>query len=350
MEGIHNIMKLLSIAVPCYNSQDYMEKCVESLVVGGDEVEILVVNDGSSDNTAAIADQLQERYPGIVKAIHQPNKGHGGAVNTGLENATGMYFKVVDSDDKVKASAFRTILDKLREYKDAEEKIDLLISNFVYDKEGQAHKKVMQYRSALPVNRMFTWDETKHFKKGQYILMHSVIYRTELLRECGLRLPEHCFYVDNIYVFQPMPGVKNMYYLDVNFYYYFIGRDDQSVNQEVMIRRLDQQAKVNRIMYDYFSDSVRDGRIEKKSHLYKYMYNYLEIITTITSVLAIISQDEEKIAIKDRLWEYLEQKDHELYLKLKRGPFGAAVHLPGKAGAAVVAAAYSIAREIFGFN
>lgn len=350
MEGIHNIMKLLSIVVPCYNSQDYMEKCVESLVVGGDEVEILVVNDGSSDNTAAIADQLQERYPGIVRAIHQPNKGHGGAVNTGLENATGMYFKVVDSDDKVKASAFRTILDKLREYKDAEEKIDLLISNFVYDKEGQAHKKVMQYRSALPVNRMFTWDETKHFKKGQYILMHSVIYRTELLKECGMRLPEHCFYVDNIYVFQPMPGVKNMYYLDVNFYYYFIGRDDQSVNQDVMIRRLDQQAKVNRIMYDYFSDSVRDGRIEKKSHLFKYMYNYLEIITTITSVLAIISQDEEKIAIKDRLWEYLEQKDHELYLKLKRGPFGAAVHLPGKAGAAVVAAAYSIAREIFGFN
>ena len=343
-------MKLLSIVVPCYNSQDYMEKCVESLVVGGDEVEILVVNDGSSDNTAAIADQLQERYPGIVRAIHQPNKGHGGAVNTGLENATGMYFKVVDSDDKVKASAFRTILDKLREYKDAEEKIDLLISNFVYDKEGQAHKKVMQYRSALPVNRMFTWDETKHFKKGQYILMHSVIYRTELLKECGMRLPEHCFYVDNIYVFQPMPGVKNMYYLDVNFYYYFIGRDDQSVNQDVMIRRLDQQAKVNRIMYDYFSDSVRDGRIEKKSHLYKYMYNYLEIITTITSVLAIISQDEEKIAIKDKLWEYLKQKNHELYLKLKRGPFGAAVHIPGKAGAAVVAAAYSIAREIFGFN
>ena len=343
-------MKLLTIAVPCYNSQDYMEKCIESLVVGGEEVEILIVNDGSADNTAEIADRLEERYPGIVRAIHQPNKGHGGAVNTGLENASGLYFKVVDSDDKVKASAFKSILDKLREYKDAEEKIDLLISNFVYDKEGQAHKKVMQYRSALPVNRMFTWDETRHFKKGQYILMHSVIYRTQLLKDCGMRLPEHCFYVDNIYVFEPMPSVKNMYYLDVNFYYYFIGRDDQSVNQEVMIRRHDQQSRVNRIMYDYFSDSVRDGRIEKKSHLYKYMYNYLEIITTITSVLAIISQDEEKIAIKDDLWEYLDQKDHELYLKLKRGPFGAAVHLPGKAGSKVVSAAYTIAREIFGFN
>ena len=143
-------MKLLTIAVPCYNSQDYMEKCVESLVVGGEEVEILIVNDGSADNTAEIADRLEERYPGIVRAIHQPNKGHGGAVNTGLENASGLYFKVVDSDDKVKASAFKSILDKLREYKDAEEKIDLLISNFVYDKEGQAPKKVMQYRKRSP--------------------------------------------------------------------------------------------------------------------------------------------------------------------------------------------------------
>ena len=327
-----------------------MENCVSSLVVGGDEVEVLVVDDGSADRTAEIADQLEARYPGIVRAIHQPNKGHGGAVNTGIENATGLYFKVVDSDDKVKASAFKTILDKLRENHEAEEKIDLLISNFVYDKEGQAHKKVMEYRKVLPVGRMISWDEAKRFRKGQYILMHSVIYRTELLRECRLRLPEHCFYVDNIYVFNPMPYVKNLYYLDVNFYYYFIGRDDQSVNEEVMIGRLDQQARVNRIMFDYFSEGVSEGLIEKKSQLYKYMYNYLEIITTITSVLAIISDDEEKLAIKDELWDYLSEKDHELYLKLRRGVFGTVVHLPGRVGKKVVSTGYGIARNIFGFN
>ena len=327
-----------------------MENCVSSLVVGGDEVEVLIVDDGSADRTAEIADQLEARYPGIVRAIHQPNKGHGGAVNTGIENATGLYFKVVDSDDKVKASAFKTILDKLRENHEAEEKIDLLISNFVYDKEGQAHKKVMEYRKVLPVGRMISWDEAKRFRKGQYILMHSVIYRTELLRECRLRLPEHCFYVDNIYVFNPMPYVKNLYYLDVNFYYYFIGRDDQSVNEEVMIGRLDQQARVNRIMFDYFSEGVSEGLIEKKSQLYKYMYNYLEIITTITSVLAIISDDEEKLAIKDELWDYLSEKDHELYLKLRRGVFGTVVHLPGRVGKKVVSTGYGIARNIFGFN
>ena len=92
-------MKILSIAVPCYNSQDYMEHCVETLLTGGEKVEIIIVNDGSKDDTAAIADRLAEKYPTIVKAVHQENGGHGEAVNTGIKNATGVFFKVVDSDD-----------------------------------------------------------------------------------------------------------------------------------------------------------------------------------------------------------------------------------------------------------
>ena len=85
-------MKVLSITVPCYNSQEYMRKCIESLLSGGDEVEILVVDDGSSDRTLEIAQEYEKNYPGIVRAIHQENKGHGGAVNTGLAHATGLYF------------------------------------------------------------------------------------------------------------------------------------------------------------------------------------------------------------------------------------------------------------------
>ena len=85
-------MKLLSVTVPCYNSQDYMRHCVETLLPGGDEVEILIVDDGSKDDTAAIADQLQAQYLTIERAIHQENAGHGGAVMKGLENATGLYF------------------------------------------------------------------------------------------------------------------------------------------------------------------------------------------------------------------------------------------------------------------
>ena len=127
-------MKLLSVAIPCYNSQDYMENCIESLLPGGDEVEIIIVDDGSKDGTGAIADEYAARYPGIVKAIHQENGGHGEAVNTGLRNATGLYFKVVDSDDWVNAEAYREILETLQDLAGGPQMVDMFISNFVYEK------------------------------------------------------------------------------------------------------------------------------------------------------------------------------------------------------------------------
>ena len=107
-------MKILSIAVPCYNSQEYMRKCVDSLLKGGEDVEILIVDDGSKDDTLKIARDYEEKYPTIVKAIHQENKGHGGAVNTGLAHATGLYFKVVDSDDWLNEEALKKALEVLK--------------------------------------------------------------------------------------------------------------------------------------------------------------------------------------------------------------------------------------------
>ena len=234
-------MKLLSVAVPCYNSQEYMKNCIDSLLEGQDLVEIIIVDDGSKDNTAAIADEYAAKYPDIVKAVHQENGGHGEAVNTGLRNATGLYFKVVDSDDWVNKEAYLAILDKLREITGGPQTLDMMISNFVYEKQGAKRKKVMRYKSYMPENKIFTWKEMGRMPVGKYILMHSVIYRTGLLRDCGLELPKHTFYVDNLFVYQPLPHVQTMYYMDVNFYRYFIGREDQSVHEDVMIRRIDQQ-------------------------------------------------------------------------------------------------------------
>ena len=239
-------MKLLSVVVPCYNSENYMRKCIDSLLVGGEDVEIIIVDDGSTkDRTAEIADEYAGKYPTIVKAVHQENGGHGAAVNTGIRNATGLYFKVVDSDDWVKAEAYVKVLETLREMAGGASTLDMLVCNFVYEKEGEKRKKVMHYRHILPQGKMVSWKDCHHFTKGHYILMHSVIFRTRLLKECGLHLPEHTFYVDNIFVFEPLPFVKNMYYLDVNFYRYYIGREGQSVNEEIMLSRVDQQIRVN---------------------------------------------------------------------------------------------------------
>lgn len=340
-------MKLLTFAVPCYNSEAYMEKCVESLLVGGEEVEILIVDDGSKDGTAEIADRLEAEHPTIVRAIHQPNKGHGGAVNTGIENATGLYFKVVDSDDKLRASALGAVLDTLRGFVDdaGEASLDLLVSNFVYDKEGQKHKRVMEYRNTLPTGRVFTWEEAGKFRKGHYILMHSVIYRTEMLKASGMVLPKHTFYVDNIFVFYPLPFVKKLYYIDADFYHYFIGREDQSVQEAVMMKRIDQQLRVNRIMIDTMA-----GKKIENPKVWEYMRNYLDIICTISSILLIRIGTKDALQKKDELWDYLKNADAALYKSIRGGFLGRGVNLPGSVGRKLAVVVYRIAQKVYGFN
>ena len=341
-------MKLLSVAIPCYNSEAYMRNCIHSLLAGGEEVEIIIVDDGSKDGTAAIADEYAEKYPTIVKAVHQENGGHGEAVNAGLRNATGLYFKVVDSDDWVSISAYKEILKTLEKLAGAKPMVDMLISNFVYEKEGVKRKKVMSYRSAFPQDQVFTWDDVKFLHKGQYILMHSVIYRTKLLRECGLVLPKHTFYVDNIFVYHPLPHVKYLYYLNVNFYRYFIGRSDQSVNESVMIGRIDQQLKVNRIMIDDYK--LSDPRQVQNRKLRHYMKNYLEIIMVVSSIIAIRSGTEENLEKKYELWKYLKKKDPKTYYELKWGVLGRTMNLPGRTGRKISEVAYKIANKFVGFN
>ena len=339
-------MKLLSIAIPCYNSEKYMRKCIDSLLIGGEDVEILIIDDGSTkDRTAEIADEYEAQFPTIVRAIHKENGGHGSAVNTGIANATGLYFKVVDSDDWVKQDAYFKILDTLRELAGGGQALDMLISNYVYEKEGERRKKVIQYRHILPVEKMFTWSDCHHFLKGHYILMHSVIFRTRLLQECGLKLPEHTFYVDNLYVFEPLPYVKNMYYLDVNFYRYFIGRDDQSVNETNMIKRIDQQFKVTYIMIDYMTQF---NLVSKP--LERYMRHYLSIIMCISSVISVKSGQKEHLKMRKELWKYLYDSDKRLYRKIRHNITSCAVNLPGYVGRKATIAMYKAARRFIGFN
>lgn len=338
-------MKYISFAIPCYNSESYMEHAIESVLKGGEDVEIIIVNDGSKDKTSEIAKRYEKKYPTIVKAVDKENGGHGDAVNTGLKYATGLYFKVVDSDDWVDESALQKILQALREFVEKQTLVDMIVSNYVYEKVGAKHKRVIHYRNAMPQDKIITWKEMNHFHIGQYILMHSVIYRTELLRMCQLELPKHTFYVDNIYVYYPLPHVKTFYYIDVNFYRYFIGRDDQSVNEKNMIKRIDQQIFVTKTMIDMYSLKKIANR-----KLRNYMVNYLAIMMTISSIILIRSKKEENLQKKKELWEYLKQKDYRTYWKIRYSIMGQTINLPGKSGRKISSIVYTVANQIVGFN
>ncbi len=338
-------MPTLSVVVPCYNSADYMSHCLDTLLTGGEDVEILVVDDGSRDATAQIADEYEARHPGIVRAIHKPNGGHGSAINSGLAVATGEFIKIVDSDDWVDESALAALLATLRGFLADRTVIDMVVSNFVYEKVGKKNKNAVRYRDVLPTGRVFGWDEVGRFGKRQYMLMHSLVYRTELLREAGLRLPEHTFYVDNLYAFEPLPHVRRMYYLDVDLYRYFIGREGQSVNEEVMISRLDQQLRVNRMMMRHLP---RRGTVP--AGLMRYMSHYFEIICAVSSTLSLRAGTDAALDRKDALWDDIREWDPELYWRLRRRMLNLVVNLPGRAGRQVGVAAYKAAQRAVGFN
>ena len=340
-------MKILSVAIPCYNSEAYMEKCIKSILAVGEDVEILIVDDGSvKDRTPEIADMYAARYPGIIKAIHQENGGHGEAVNAGLRNASGLYYKVVDSDDWVNTKGLVKIIRKMKEL-EAQGGVDMLLANFVYDKAGAKHKKLMRFANVFPVDEVFGWDAMRHMRQTQYILMHNIFYRTQMLRDCNMELPKHTFYVDNIFAFQPFPYVKRMYYMDVNLYHYFIGREDQSVNEKVMIGRIDQQIRVNKIMIDVMA---AEDFADKSPRLKKYMTIYLTKIMTVTSIMLILSGTQEALEKKADVWNYLKEKDAKLYRVIRHSLFGEAMNLPGKVGRQISKGAYKIAQKFVGFN
>lgn len=340
-------MKILTIAIPSYNSEDYLERALNSLLTRNrDDLEILIIDDGSTDGTARIADDYEQRFPGIVYAVHKENGGHGSAVNMGLEKAGGLYYKVLDSDDWFDGGAFDQVLSVLRKYCGDEEKpLDLLIANYVYERVQEGRQKVISYKNAFPEGEVFTWNDMSHLHISQNILMHSVIYRTGLLRECGLKLPEHTFYVDNLFVYYPLPYAKRIYYVDADLYRYFIGRDDQSVNEKVMMGRIDQQLKVTRMMAA--SHNLKD--ISPKN-LADYMVKNLAMMMTICTVFLIKLGDKESIRKKEEIWQYLKEQDEELYTAVRSCMLGRSMHLKGRAGKKMIILGYRISQKIYGFN
>lgn len=340
-------MKLITFAVPCYNSASYMFHCIDTLLQAGEDAEIILIDDGSKDETGEIADRYAAEYPDMIHVIHQENGGHGEGVNQGLRHANGLYYKVVDSDDWLSIPALRDAMQKLREFAAMEQPVDLLICNYVYEHAEDNSQKVMRYTNVFPQNQIFTWSDTRRFHPSQYLLMHSVIYRTQLLRDCGLTLPKHTFYVDNIFVYQPLPFVKTMYYMNVNLYRYFIGRQDQSVNERVMITRVDQQVRVTRLMID--SHNLKRV-MEQNRKLGRYMLNYLAMMMSISSIFLILAETEEALQKRDALWGYLRSVNPSIFSILKYRSFSAFTNFPGYQGRRLSVSLYRLARRIYKFN
>ena len=295
-------MKLLTVTVPCYNSQDYMEACIDSLLPGGERVEIIIIDDGSKDNTGAIADRYAQEYPGIVKVIHQENGGHGEGINQGLRHASGKYFKVVDSDDKV-SEDFIPFLDMLEKL-DREGGVDLFVTNYYYVHSDGIGDRSINYSNCLPKDKVFGWEETKPFLMTQLLTIHSSTFRTEVMRKCGAELPRKVFYEDNLMICRSLPDVATMYYMDIDLYRYTIGREGQSVQDDVSRRRYTHHLQIAETCFK----SVNLDQLSCKE-LKRYMKHELFMLFGIATLFTRLNKNEQAEEDLEKMWQRCYEHD-----------------------------------------
>lgn len=333
-------MKLISFAVPCYNSQDYLNHCIETLLVGGEDVEIIIINDGSKDRTKDIANEYQSKYPGIVRAVHKENGGHGSGVNRGLIEATGLYYKVVDSDDWLNEDALKKLITTIKEHLAADKAPDMYVCNFVYEHNYDNTSYTMKYGKFFSAGVHSTWDDVGKFGVGRVMLMHALIYKTETLRASNTVLPEKTFYVDNLFAYKPLPCMKTIFYLNVDLYRYFIGRADQSVNMPNLVARYNQQMLVMKLMIKAYTYEEIAKFAKPLRHYIKHVLGTIMMNTLMFTVAENTSERRKNLK---EFWLKLKKHDKKMYSYLKFRTYPAVVNwMPWRLRGAVMVKGYKV--------
>lgn len=218
--------KLLTISVAAYNVENYIKKCLNSFVDASfiDDIEVLVINDGSTDNTASIVNRYMKKYPGIFRLVNKENGGHGSAVNRGILEAKGEYFKTVDGDDWVNKEALKELINFIKVTH-----ADVISTDYwwVDDKTKRKTKEIKNIFEGLQYRKEYKFDDVCH---DIYINIHAMTIRTEILKKNKIRLDTNCFYVDAEYVLFPVPYIDTIAFLPRPVYMYRLGLETQSMN------------------------------------------------------------------------------------------------------------------------
>ncbi len=256
--------KTLSVVIPAYNVEQYIGQCLGSFedIRALRDMEILVVDDGSTDQTAEIAEKYCRKYPGQYHLFRKENGGHGSAVNYGIRRAEGKYFKVVDGDDWVDKAVLPDFISLLKTLDS-----DVIASDYNCVQEGTG--RILQKRRSAK--------NSYHYKREwgfaeavtePVITIHSMTVKTKILQENPIHLDENCFYEDQEYILYPIPYCTSVYYDPHPLYQYRLGRKGQSVDIQVMQQRRDQHMRVLESLFDY-NDRHKEIQTYKKQYLEK---------------------------------------------------------------------------------
>ena len=268
--------KILTVVIPTYNMEKYLSNCLDSFIYDEKtkDIEVLIVNDGSKDNSVKIAKEYEEQYPNIFKLIDKENGGHGSTINVGLKIATGKYFKVVDADDWVDTKQFKQLIDLLKN-----SNADCISCNYneVYELQNKIEEKDCCIRET---GKIYDLSEVDDYK----FIMHSMTFKTELIKD--VRLQEKCFYVDVEYNIYCYSKCKTIQYSNLNIYQYRLGRVGQSVSVQGFYKHRDNHRTVINNIINFYNYNLIDDKKSDKVKKYiveiiNFHYNfYLSIYKT----------------------------------------------------------------------
>ena len=247
--------KILTITVPAYNVEKYMDEVLPTFLEPSilNKIEILIVNDGSKDNTSVIGKQYEARYPGIIYLIDKENGGHGSTINKGIELATGKYFKVVDGDDWVDTDAFVKYVNTLEKLD-----TDAVATPFHRVNEVTGERELNLF-NGIEFGREYRLDDIINRMDNKY-QMHGLTFKTEILKQIP-KISEHCFYVDQEYIIYPLKKVQTIYFLDAPIYQYRVGNAAQSVSTQSYMKNREMHKKVAKnILYFYQNEPLSDEK------------------------------------------------------------------------------------------
>ena len=289
--------KNLTVVVPAYNAQDYLARCLESLIIGDPELlhklEVLVVNDGSTDGTSALAHRYAGRFPDVFRVIDKENGNSGSCINAALALASGKYFRELDADDWFDTDALAAFIRLLDER--GEDVVSTLKRNHFPDGRTESYEGLgVDYdRTCLIDAFRFRQPRDKvHFT------MHAISYRTDFLRAIGYRQMEGIFYSDMILCYFPLKAARDIWFSKLCLYQYSQGRNDQSMAWENSVKHKHDFFLVSkRLLEDLIP--IQDSLGENRRHiLLELVYNYVNMFYLVSPVTREPDPDREEL---DRL-------------------------------------------------
>lgn len=290
--------KILTISVAAYNAEKWLAKCLDSICIPEimEDIEVFIVNDGSTDRTGDIGKAYQSRYPDTIRLIEKENSGHGSTINIGIQKASGRYFKLVDADDWVERNGIIDLVKKLTVLD-----VDVVISPFFYVNEESVSKTLETALVKKSLMNHVTNVESIDSTFYDCLHMHALTFKTELLQENFIPIDEKCFFVDLEYVVFYFSRVKSVYFSEVPVYDYLVGTSYQSVDVTNKVRRRKQHLRMVRRLMDFYDAEGQSALLP------------LAAVNTVKG--AIISEYGVLFHIPDREQSLREVRDWEAELK-----------------------------------